>query len=137
MLQAGNCPGQSPGLPGLIYGCLDFQDCPGLHDCQGSHEFLASHYGAREGAILVLNNLLDDRPRRWVAKRIHLENHSKMLSLEYCKKKKVAKTDLADAILKKPCLNFYLLCKTLNSGSPPSPTKHFVALLLIFRLKCR
>ena len=40
---------------------------------------VGSHDGARERAILVLHNLLDDRPRGWVAKRIHLEN-SKMLS---------------------------------------------------------
>ena len=32
---------------------------------------------------------------------------------------------------------FPLLCKTFNSGGPPSPTKHFVALQLIFRLKFR
>ena len=110
------CPGSLCCLSTYIYlrsfGCLAGFTCP-----------LASHDGARKGAILVLDNLLYDRPRWGVAKRVYLEKEKQYHKYPFF---------LAKAIRK---ILVYLFCKTFDGWSSSSPSKDFIALQLIFRLK--
>ena len=94
----------SHNLAGRDLALGNLQDCPGSHGCLVLHTITrvhrihmnsrvqaiiqqVSHDGARQWAVLVLNNLLDDRPRRWVAKSIHLETIQKCSTLNILKTK--------------------------------------------------